>query len=881
MSDSERPPSSVEIVNKAPNRGAQGVFNAPVYVGIDRSTVHEGLNRKRMLERVHVFWIKGVLEKSLYHESSIVLGLHEQPDLLANARQLVLQEGDQPAHPLPTGTRITQVYDEAHGELLILGEPGCGKTTLLLELTKELINRAQINEKHPIPVVFNLSSWAVNRLSIVEWLIEELDTKYQVPHKVSRLWVETGQVLPLLDGLDEVVEEYRKACVDAINVYRYEHALLPTIVCSRRIEYLAQTGRVVLKRAIVVQPLTPQQIYEYLSSTGGQLETIRVALKSNPDLQLLATSPLLLNVLILAYHGKHMENLLKLDSPEMLPQQIWATYVERMLQRREARPPREAEPRYADQQTVHWLKELAQRLTRQNQMEFYMERMQLDWLPANFAIRLFYSITARICVGLLSGLIIALAVGLGYFIFTKSFELFSPLNLVFGLVGGLLFGLTAQVRAEIKPAEIIVWSWKGLWQGLVKSVSLKNIFIYGLASAAIALIAVVLMLRALGAPIANAFEGSKIFALFALLTNGLFGGILGSISTQRRLVTSRRSRVYSSLSLGLASCLTGVFLIGTWFTLISIFDRINLLTGLYIGFIRLGLPFGLLMGLTSGLIFGLTGSNRREVRVTDFFSRLYTGIHPRKAGVDSIRFILFLGLTPAIFAALLGAAERGLLYSLLAGFLILVTYTIVGRMITLLNQIITSGLSSDILNKYSLIRPNQGIRNSARNSILTGFLFGIIGLVIATLAATLTALVTENALSIPILLATLRGSFETFGLFGGILIGIIVGLSNGGTACIQHFVLRFFLWRTKSLPWSLSQFLDYAADCILLHRVGGGYIFIHRLLLEYFAKPDITPAFNQIRQEQDNRTDFWICECGHREGRVELRYCPKCGRPKK
>ena len=30
-------------------------------------------------------------------------------------------------------------------------------------------------------------------------------------------------------------------------------------------------------------------------------------------------------------------------------------------------------------------------------------------------------------------------------------------------------------------------------------------------------------------------------------------------------------------------------------------------------------------------------------------------------------------------------------------------------------------------------------------------------------------------------------------------------------------------------------FLDYAARLVFLQKVGGGYIFIHRLLLEHFA----------------------------------------------
>ncbi len=42
-------------------------------------------------------------------------------------------------------------------------------------------------------------------------------------------------------------------------------------------------------------------------------------------------------------------------------------------------------------------------------------------------------------------------------------------------------------------------------------------------------------------------------------------------------------------------------------------------------------------------------------------------------------------------------------------------------------------------------------------------------------------------------------------------------------------------WSTK---WKLIPFLDYCTDLIFLRRVGGGYIFIHRLLMEHFAAMD-------------------------------------------
>src|SRR5437588_5355014 len=180
-----------------------------------------------MLAKVRAFWITDVLEKSLLRENFIALGLSEEPDVIANPWQLVLQQPTQPPLLLTPTTSITQVYDDAGGELLILGEPGSGKTTLLLELARTLLDRASQDDSHPMPVVFNLSSWAGKQQPLSEWIIEELNTKYQVPRKLATTWMESEQILPLLDGLDEVSSTYRLACVEAINVYRLQHGLIP------------------------------------------------------------------------------------------------------------------------------------------------------------------------------------------------------------------------------------------------------------------------------------------------------------------------------------------------------------------------------------------------------------------------------------------------------------------------------------------------------------------------------------------------------------------------------------------------------------------------------------------------------------------------------
>jgi len=120
---------------------------------------------------------------------------------------------------LPKEKKIGEIFDEANRSLLILGAPGSGKTTTLLELALDLIPRAESDQNQPIPVVFNLSTWSAKQQSLVDWLTAELSSKYRIPKKVSRRWLEDNSLLPLLDGLDEVKPDYRAACVKAINEF--------------------------------------------------------------------------------------------------------------------------------------------------------------------------------------------------------------------------------------------------------------------------------------------------------------------------------------------------------------------------------------------------------------------------------------------------------------------------------------------------------------------------------------------------------------------------------------------------------------------------------------------------------------------------------------
>jgi hypothetical protein len=73
-------------------------------------------------------------------------------------------------------------------------------------------------------------------------------------------------------------------------------------------------------------------------------------------------------------------------------------------------------------------------------------------------------------------------------------------------------------------------------------------------------------------------------------------------------------------------------------------------------------------------------------------------------------------------------------------------------------------------------------------------------------------------------------------LKAGLGVGLMVGIFLGFLPTIQHFILRLILYRNNYIPWNYAHFLDYAAERIFLQKVGGGYIFIHRMLMEHFAQ---------------------------------------------
>jgi hypothetical protein len=271
--------------------------------------------------------------------------------------------------------------DKAANALLILGEPGSGKTITLLDLAQQLLDEAEKkkNRDAPIPVVLNLSSWALKRQPLQDWLLAELKTTYRVPEKTGRAWLESDALLLLLDGLDEVAQAHRQACVKAINDYRQEHGLTGTAVCCRREEYENLGEKLDLLGATVIQPLTAAQADNYLKRMGKELKGVRKFLKEVGEEDVLrkwVKSPLFLYVTAMAYRGLSLNQLREAHTGNL--SQLYDAYVEQMLERH--RQLLRQEVTYTAQQVNKWLAYLAARLVERKSTIYYIEHMQADWL---------------------------------------------------------------------------------------------------------------------------------------------------------------------------------------------------------------------------------------------------------------------------------------------------------------------------------------------------------------------------------------------------------------------------------------------------------------------------------------------------------------------
>ncbi|WP_406631896.1 NACHT domain-containing protein [Amycolatopsis sp. WGS_07] len=178
------------------------------------------------------------------------------------------------------------------GRLVVLGEPGSGKTVLVIKLLLDLADEARAGsasgaaERIVVPVRMSLSAFTATdrpppavRTELDEWIARHLTTVYGVERPIAHALVACGWILPILDGLDEMdpddAEPARaRTVIAALNLYPGPDRW-PVVLTSRtqRYQHLASAtadptaARGVLQdtTVIMMEPLDVEQVIAWLA----------------------------------------------------------------------------------------------------------------------------------------------------------------------------------------------------------------------------------------------------------------------------------------------------------------------------------------------------------------------------------------------------------------------------------------------------------------------------------------------------------------------------------------------------------------------------------------------------------------------------------------
>jgi len=250
-----------------------------------------------------------------------------------------IHTGERRDQPLPLDGDVTEI-DRLYGlvpsgRLVILGEPGAGKSVAALRLGLRLLERRGSTDR--VPVILPLASWNPAERGLWRWTAQRLATEHPelaTPTGFGTVLAEEvarpERLLLILEGLDEMPAERRAAALRALNESLDEHTHL--ILTSRTEQYrnaVRQADVLSGAAAVTLQPLTVRELSEYLRTStrrtradGTALwEPVLARMRDGDDpharrLRAALSSPLMLGLALAVYGDTAVDPAELLDTAE-------------------------------------------------------------------------------------------------------------------------------------------------------------------------------------------------------------------------------------------------------------------------------------------------------------------------------------------------------------------------------------------------------------------------------------------------------------------------------------------------------------------------------------------------------------------------------------
>ena len=218
-----------------------------------------------------------------------------------------------------------------HTRLMVVGPPGSGKSVLLKHIAftysegrldlpgqtlpgrglpgQNLLGQNPPGQPIPLRLELNrLRDPELDEARFVAKLVEGLsDNGFPNARHFVRQGLETGQLLLLLDGLDEVPSEIRDNVVTTINQVLRKYDRCRTIITCRTAVYEHEFDVALNRNLLEVVEFTDPQMRHFLQAWAARMpadksvEQLMQTLQDRPKIKTLARNPLLLTIITYLY----------------------------------------------------------------------------------------------------------------------------------------------------------------------------------------------------------------------------------------------------------------------------------------------------------------------------------------------------------------------------------------------------------------------------------------------------------------------------------------------------------------------------------------------------------------------------------------------------
>ena len=369
------------------------------------------------------------------------------------------------------------------GRLVVLGEPGAGKTVLVLRLVLDLLERRDSGD--PVPVLVSAASWDPGTSGLYDWVADQLALSHPSlagaagSGSVSRRFralIDSGFIVPVLDGLDEIPYPARVSAVTKLNA-----AMRPgdrLVVACRRSDFLAAVApphemRVPLRGAagIELRSLDSGTVTSYLYADAAQdrdspWQSALAGLPADAPLVTALSSPLLLTLARAIYNTRPDESggsapnpgeLRSLPDRAAIEDRLLSAFVTAAYRNADTGPP-------ASRRAQSWPTDRAERW-----LSFLADHLESGIGEPDFAwwqlIRSVPRLVIAVAAGLITGAAAALAVEISLVVFAVAAR---PYRLQVRTISVPAVGAAALRGAQLAP---LVFAVSGLVTALAFTLS--------------------------------------------------------------------------------------------------------------------------------------------------------------------------------------------------------------------------------------------------------------------------------------------------------------------------------------------------------------------------------------------------------------------------